>query len=207
MGLLQSFKVKHPDLFTYQPSREVHLHDRLLDKLLLRFLPKKITPNQVTFFRIVATPIVFVFILSGNYTIGGFLFLSVAFTDAIDGSLARTRGQITKFGMLFDPLADKLLVGSMVILLVFEYFNIFLGLAILGIEIIFMMLALVSTYKFKTVRMANTWGKIKMIMQVIAVCLTLLAIFFSSPILLNIAAWIFGIGLGFALISLFAHGI
>ena len=109
--------------------------------------------------------------------------------------------------MMFDPLADKLLIGSMVILLVFEYFNIFLGLAILGIEIIFMALALVSSYRFKTVRMANIWGKIKMVSQVSAVCLTLLAIFLASPVLLNIAAWIFGVGLGFALISLFSHGI
>ena len=135
------------------------------------------------------------------------MFLVVAFTDALDGSLARTRGQITKFGMMFDPLADKLLVGSMVIILVFEYFNVWLGLAILGIEILFMALALVSSYHFKTVRMANIWGKIKMISQVSAVSLTLLAIFFSSPILFNVAAWIFGIGLGFALISLFSHGI
>ena len=207
MGLLQSFKARHPDLFAYQLSGEVHLHDRLLEKLLLKFLPAKLTPNQITLFRILFTPIVFVLILSGYYIVGGWLFLLVAFTDAIDGSLARTRGKITKFGMMFDPLADKLLIGSMVILLVFEYFNIFLGLAILGIEIIFMALALVSSYRFKTVRMANIWGKIKMVSQVSAVCLTLLAIFFASPILLNIAAWIFGVGLGFALISLFSHGI
>ena len=207
MGLLQSFKARHPDLFAYQLSGEVHLHDRLLEKLLLKFLPAKLTPNQVTLFRILFTPIVFVLILSGYYIVGGWLFLLVAFTDAIDGSLARTRNKITKFGMMFDPLADKLLIGSMVILLVFEYFNIFLGLAILGIEIIFMALALVSSYRFKTVRMANIWGKIKMVSQVSAVCLTLLAIFFASPILLNIAAWIFGVGLGFALISLFSHGI
>ena len=207
MGLLQSFKARHPDLFAYQPSREVHLHDRLLEKLLLKFLPAKLTPNQVTLFRILFTPIVFVLILSGYYIVGGWLFLLVAFTDAIDGSLARTRGKITKFGMMFDPLADKLLIGSMVILLVFEYFNIFLGLAILGIEIIFMALALVSSYRFKTVRMANIWGKIKMVSQVSAVCLTLLAIFLASPVLLNIAAWIFGVGLRFPLISFFSHPI
>lgn len=207
MIIIQSFKRRHPDLFNYIKAKEVHPHDRLIAKLFLRFIPKSITPNKITLFRIIATPFIFLLILEGNYKIGGFAFLLVAFTDALDGSMARTQDKVTKFGMMFDPLADKLLVGTMVLLLVFEYFNPMLGLAILGLEIIFIMTGFVSSYKFKTVKMANIWGKIKMILQVSAVCITLLAIFFNLPGLLHAAAWIFGLAIGFAVVSLFTQGI
>ncbi|OGH60058.1 MAG: hypothetical protein A2725_00200 [Candidatus Magasanikbacteria bacterium RIFCSPHIGHO2_01_FULL_33_34] len=207
MKIIQSYKIKHPDLFDYLEAHEVHPHDHLMARTFLRLIPKSVTPNKITLFRIFATPFVFFLILEGNYKVGGFVFLAVAFTDALDGSLARTRNMVTKFGMMFDPLADKLLIGTMVLLLVFEYFNPMLGLAILGLEIVFILLAFISTFKFKTVRMANVWGKIKMLLQVTAVCVTLLAIFFNSPGLLSLAAWIFGLAIGFAVVSLFAHGI
>jgi len=135
------------------------------------------------------------------------MFVLTAATDAIDGSLARTRNKITEFGKLFDPLADKLLIGSMVLVLVFQHFDPLLGIAILGIEIAFILLALLAKYRFKTVRGANRWGKIKMILQVLAVFLTLLALLLEFPLLLTIAAWVFGIAIGFAVLSLFAHGV
>ena len=79
--------------------------------------------------------------------------------------------------------------------------------AILGLEIALILIALVAKYKFKTVRMANLWGKAKMILQVLAVCLTLFALVWEVPYLLTVAAWIFGLAVGFAVVSLFAQGI
>jgi len=175
--------------------------------LFLKWLPKSWTPNRVTAFRVIATPVVFLLILFGYYKIGVLAFVIVAFTDAIDGSMARTRGQITKFGMMFDPLADKFLIGSMVLLLVFKYFDFWLGIATLGLEIVFIASAYIAKVKFKTVRMANLWGKLKMLLQVLAVFITLLALLFEFPYLLTIAAWLFGLAIGFAIVSLFAHGI
>ncbi len=207
MGRIKYFVEKHPDLFNYLRADEVHPHDHLLDRIILKFLPKSVTPNRVTAFRVFATPIVFLTILYGHYKLGVLAFVLVAFTDAIDGSLARIRNQITKFGMMFDPLADKLLIGSMVLLLVFKHFNFWLGFAILGLEIIFIITAFFSSYKFKSVKKANAWGKIKMVLQVFAVCLTLLALVWEIPYLLTIAAWVFGLAIGFAVISLFSQGI
>jgi CDP-diacylglycerol--glycerol-3-phosphate 3-phosphatidyltransferase len=208
MGRIKYFVEKHPDLFKYLPAEGVHPHDRLMERWILRFFPAKyFTPNRITMFRIIMTPVVFFLILYVKYEVGVVLFLVVAFTDAIDGSMARTRNQITKFGMLFDPLADKLLIGSMVLLLVFRHFNFWLGFGILGIEIIFIIGAMVAKVKFKTVRMANLWGKIKMIFQVLAVFITLLALLLDFPVLLTVAAWMFGLAIGFAVLSLFTHGI
>ena len=208
MGRIKYFVEKHPDLFEYLSAPGTHPHDQLMKKWILRFFPSKyFTPNRITMFRIIMTPVVFFLILYDKYQIGVSLFLLTAFTDAIDGSMARTRNQITKFGMLFDPLADKLLICSMVLLLVFRYFNLWLGVAILGIEIVFIIGATIAKVKFRTVKMANLWGKIKMLLQVLAVFVTLLALLLDFPILLTVAAWIFGLAIGFAVLSLFTHGI
>ncbi len=204
---LEAFIGRHPELFNYLPAQAVHPHDYFMAHTVLRLLPRGVTPNSVTLFRILTTPVVFFLILNEYYPVGIIAFLLVAFTDVIDGSLARTRNQITNFGALFDPLADKLLIGSMVLLLVFEYFPLWLGITILGIEIAFIAGAAVAKYKFKTIRSANVWGKIKMILQVIAVFLILAGLLFEFPAFLSAAAWLFGIAIGFAVVSLFAHGL
>lgn len=208
MSRIKYFIKKHPELFEYLPSENIHSHDHLINRCFLKFFPTKyFTPNRITLFRVLMTPVVFFLILHAQYKVGAVFFLLVAFTDVIDGSMARTRNQITRFGMLFDPLADKLLIGSMVLLLVFRYFDFWLGIVILGIEIVFIAAAGVAKVKFKTIKMANLWGKIKMILQVLAVFVTLLALLLDFPVLLSIAAWIFGLAIGFAILSLFTHGI
>ncbi|MBI4992659.1 MAG: CDP-alcohol phosphatidyltransferase family protein [Candidatus Magasanikbacteria bacterium] len=206
MKRIKLFTAKYPDLFTYMPAKNIFPHDQLVSKVFLRWLPTWVTPNRLTGLRIVLTPAVVLIILFGHYITGVVLFLLVAFTDVLDGSLARTRDKITKFGILFDPLADKLLVGSMVLILVFRKFNFWLGFAVLGMEVAFVASALYS-YKLKNVRMANLWGKIKMFLQVVAVCLILLALVLNISYLFTAAAWIFGLAIGFAVVSLFAHGI
>lgn len=207
MAPFKVFRKNHPDLFRYMKADHVHPHDHFIAATLLRFIPKCVTPNEITLFRIAATPAVFLLILFEYYQIGTIAFLLVALTDAMDGSLARTTNKITKFGMLFDPLADKLLIGSMVLLLVFKYFHPLLGLAVLGIEITFIGLAFIARIKFKTVRAANLWGKLKMIFQVFAVFLTLAALLLSAPQLFSVAAGLFGLAIGFAVVSLFTHGL
>lgn len=207
MGRIKYFVEKHPDLFVYQKPWELHPHDRLMEKVFLRWLPEDVTPNRITALRILLTPVVFLLILFRFYEIGIVLFILVAFTDALDGSLARTRNKITNFGVMFDPLADKLLIGSIVMILVFKYFHWLLGVATLGLEIAFIAAAYVWRVKFKTVKMANLWGKVKMIFQVLAVFVTLLALLLDFSIFFTIAAWLFGMAIGFAILSLFTHGI
>ncbi|HAT03869.1 MAG TPA: hypothetical protein DCS29_03810 [Candidatus Magasanikbacteria bacterium] len=207
MEFINTFKQKHPELFSYLQADEIHAHDYFLARTFLKLLPASVTPNKISIFRIIATPVVFLFILYGCYRIGVVLFLLVAFTDALDGSLARTQAKVTRFGMLIDPLADKLLIGSMVLLLVFKHLDFWLGIAVLGIEIVFIASAYVATVKFKTVRMANLWGKIKMFLQVLSVCAILIALVFDNEIFLRIASGILGLSVGFALLSLFRHGV
>ena len=195
------------DLFVFLQAKEVHPHDQLMANTILKLVPYFVTPNQITAMRVLATPLVFFLILSGEYSIGAFTFLIVAFTDAMDGSLARTKNQVTKFGMMFDPLADKLLIGSMVLLIVFQNFNVWLGITILFLEILFIVGAFISAVHFREVQQANGWGKIKMFLQVLAVFITLLALLLGEPSLFGIASWLFGLAIGFAVLSLFTHGV
>ena len=67
---------------------------------ILRAFPRRVTPNQVTMFRFIATPIVLYLLVVGYYGWGLAAFLIAACSDAIDGALARTRNQVTDWGKL-----------------------------------------------------------------------------------------------------------
>jgi CDP-diacylglycerol--glycerol-3-phosphate 3-phosphatidyltransferase len=78
-------------------------------------------PNTLTLLRIFLVPILLVFLMSphGWYpTIAATIFIFAAFTDWLDGHLARTTNQITRLGQLLDPIADKLLVTAALVSLV-----------------------------------------------------------------------------------------
>ena len=78
-------------------------------------------PNKITLIRIFLVPILLVFLISphGWYPmIAATIFVIAAFTDWLDGHLARSTNQITRLGQLLDPIADKLLVTSALVSLV-----------------------------------------------------------------------------------------
>lgn len=207
MAFENSFVRHHPNLFRFEKADQVFLHDRFLEWSILPFLPNWVTPNFLTTLRIIGTPFVLLFLLREHYASAVMFFLILASTDALDGSLARTQSKITAFGKLYDPLADKLLIGTMVVTLLFTHFPPALGFTILGLEILFIIGAFFAKVKFKKVKSANCWGKIKMIAQVVAVCFTLFALVWSVPALFGFAYWIFGIAIASAVLSLFTQGI
>jgi CDP-diacylglycerol---glycerol-3-phosphate 3-phosphatidyltransferase len=78
-------------------------------------------PNRITLVRIFLVPILLVFLVSPHGwhpIIATTIFLVAAFTDWLDGHLARSRNQITRLGELLDPIADKLLVTAALVSLV-----------------------------------------------------------------------------------------
>ncbi len=79
-------------------------------------------PNLLTYLRIAFIPLIIVLLsmspTAATYN-GAFVIYALAsFTDLLDGILARRRNQITPLGKLLDPLADKLLVSAVLIMLV-----------------------------------------------------------------------------------------
>jgi len=76
-------------------------------------------PNCLTFFRIIAIPLIVLAYHSGlkyDYWLAGVLFALAGISDALDGYLARKWNQTSKIGAFLDPVADKLLVAIMLIL-------------------------------------------------------------------------------------------
>jgi CDP-diacylglycerol--glycerol-3-phosphate 3-phosphatidyltransferase len=84
-------------------------------------------PNALTLSRIFVVPLLVVVLLTPfsenwfgvqRHLLGVALFLGAAFTDYLDGHIARSRRQISRFGILLDPIADKLLISAALISLV-----------------------------------------------------------------------------------------
>jgi CDP-diacylglycerol--glycerol-3-phosphate 3-phosphatidyltransferase len=78
-------------------------------------------PNMLTMFRILVIPVVLVFVYYEsrvNSFIAACLFAAASITDYFDGWLARRKGLITVLGKFLDPLADKLIVTSVLVMLV-----------------------------------------------------------------------------------------
>jgi CDP-diacylglycerol--glycerol-3-phosphate 3-phosphatidyltransferase len=192
--------------YQFQKAEKVFWHDKLLAKTFLKFFPKFIVPNHITLFRFFTTPIVVLLMLSESYKVGLVAFLLVAFTDALDGSMARTRNQITEWGKAYDPLADKILIGSMVFIIVLRYIDIYTAFLIIFLETIIIIVAWSRKMRGISVE-ANLWGKIKMNLQVVGVVILLFSIVFNIADLLPLASGTLYLAIAFATVSLFTYGI
>jgi CDP-diacylglycerol--glycerol-3-phosphate 3-phosphatidyltransferase len=187
-------------------EHKIYFHDKIMAKTVLRLIPRWIKPNHVTVLRFILTPVVVVLMMNEKFYIGLYAFLFVAFTDAIDGSMARTRNQITDWGKIYDPVADKILIGSMVFVVVFRYIEMWAAVLIVSIEAIIIIASWRRKLKGKKVE-ANIWGKIKMILQVLGVVILLLSIIFNIASLLPFASGALYLAIAFAIVSLLTYGI
>jgi CDP-diacylglycerol--glycerol-3-phosphate 3-phosphatidyltransferase len=80
-------------------------------------------PNALTLSRLAAIPLLMVLLIvrfNGHDQIAAALFVAFSFTDTLDGQIARRRGMVSDLGKFLDPLADKLFVLSVLIVLVQE---------------------------------------------------------------------------------------
>lgn len=181
--------------------RKLYPTDYVLRSTLLRLIPRFITPNQVTITRMVLTPLAIGLIVVGNYRIAIPFFLFLALTDAIDGAMARTRNQITEWGTIWDPVADKLLIGSAVVVIVLQHMNVLLGLLLLGAE---MAIIIGAYWRFRhgVIHPANVWGKIKMVLEVAGVTSLLIALAFNVDLFVNISFGTLALAIVFAIVSL-----
>lgn len=180
-------------------------HDYVMKYTFISLVPKWIVPNHITIARFILTPIVAAFFLLEKFEWGALLFMLTAFTDALDGSLARVRNQITPWGKIYDPLADKLLIGSVMIILALKYFF-FTTLIMVSVDISF--IAAAWWWKAEKLEIkANAWGKVKMLLQVAGILVLLLGIISHMPFMFIISAWFFYFAILFAIASLITQGI
>ncbi|MBI4280782.1 CDP-alcohol phosphatidyltransferase family protein [Candidatus Uhrbacteria bacterium] len=194
-----------PPPMTNETAR-LYPHDHLMKWIVLPLIPASVYPNHLTILRFFLTPLVLFFLVQANYRWGVPLFIFAAFTDAIDGSLARARRQITRWGTFYDPVADKILIGSVLIFIVLRHINLWFGLTILGVEALIILGGLYQRMR-GIENGSNVYGKTKMVLQVVAVSFLLLSLWFELPLLIYFSVATFAVAILFAGISLFTYGI
>ena len=77
-------------------------------------------PNKLTILRVVMIPLCLLFALLGFHTAAAGVFALAALTDLLDGHIARKHNMVTNFGKFADPVADKILVLSVMIVLLYQ---------------------------------------------------------------------------------------
>jgi cardiolipin synthase (CMP-forming) len=87
------------------------------DEHVHRFNPFRSAPNLLTLMRICLAPFLVAAILEGEYKLGFILFVAAGLTDALDGMLARVLKQRSMLGHYLDPVADKLLLSTLFLVL------------------------------------------------------------------------------------------
>ncbi len=90
------------------------------DHSRVRFNPLHAAPNLLTILRICLAPFLVSAILENRYTLSFGLFLAAGLTDALDGTLARWLKQRTVLGQYLDPVADKLLLSTLFLVLTYK---------------------------------------------------------------------------------------
>ncbi len=129
-------------------------------------------PNKLTVFRIILTPIFLLTatleILPHRFLIATIIFCVASVTDFIDGNLARKNDQITVLGKLLDPLADKILVTTALLLfLKYGFCDVWVVAIILAREFLITSIRLVATTQGIVIP-ANMFAKIKTTVQMIS---------------------------------------
>ena len=144
-------------------------------------------PNLLTSSRILLVP-VFLYCLFADFSHGKLLalifFVTAAITDAYDGKIARKYNIVTKFGIFFDPLADKCLVLSAFYAFMFfpvlsPTVKLWMIILISFRDILVTLLRTIMQYKGITM-ITSKWGKIKTTLQLITIHLILIFLIFKS---------------------------
>ena len=128
-------------------------------------------PNVLTLLRILLVPVLVVALLdqSSSPWLAAAVFAAASLTDAIDGYIARAREQITTFGKLMDPVADKLLIiAALVVLVSQNRVPAWIAMVIIAREFAVTVTRMAATGQGVVIS-ANWWGKAKTMVQVAAI--------------------------------------
>jgi CDP-diacylglycerol--glycerol-3-phosphate 3-phosphatidyltransferase len=128
-------------------------------------------PNALTVLRILLVPVLVVALLDETSSpwLAAAVFAAASVTDMIDGYIARAREQITTFGKLMDPVADKLLIiAALVVLVSQNRIPGWIAMVIIAREFAVTVTRLAATGQGVVIS-ANWWGKAKTMVQVAAI--------------------------------------
>ena len=165
--------------------------------------------NKLTVFRIILVPIMAIipylnlqgdfYRLPYTYFWMELIFIVASITDKLDGYIARSRNQVTTFGKFLDPLADKILVlTAMVLLVELGRIPAWIPIIVLAREFLVSGYRLLAVEKGGKVIAASIWGKLKTVTQMFAL---IFIMFDSNPFAECFRGTISGVNLGLNIIS------
>lgn len=135
--------------------------------------------NRITLIRILAVPVLVVLLSYPsrlNCLLAMLFFILASLTDVLDGLIARRHNLVSTFGKFLDPLADKILISSVLIMLVQlqdetgrSWAPAWVAIIIIGRELMVTGLRGLAADKGMIIA-ADTFGKIKTILQIVALC-------------------------------------
>ena len=143
-------------------------------------------PNKLTVLRLCLVPVIIVVLLLPvnivTNILGAFIFIATAITDLLDGKIARKHGLVTDFGKFLDPLADKFMVISAMMCIMYRdhsnalLFNIFMWLVMVTVfrELAVASIRHIAAKNANIVVAANMLGKVKTVSQIVCVMAVLL---------------------------------
>jgi cardiolipin synthase (CMP-forming) len=142
-------------------------------------------PNQLTFLRLCIIPFLVTAVLDGRYRTAFALFILAGISDGLDGLLARILHQRTRLGEYLDPVADKLLLSTLFLVLMHQgliprrvtilVFSRDVGIVVVGA----LLFATTGVRDFRP----SIWGKANTVAQIIAIASTLWTAFYPLPFL------------------------
>ena len=160
-------------------------------------------PNQITLLRLIFIPFVIITVLDGNWPWALGLLIAAGLSDALDGLLARALHQQTLLGQYLDPIADKLLLSSLFLVLSvakkipWKYTVLVFS---RDVCIVATAVVLYATVGFRDFR-PSIFGKINTVCQISAIFFVVLAQVTSLPLVLLLGHFFLYATFTFTLIS------
>jgi len=140
-------------------------------------------PNQLTLLRLIFIPFIIISVLEGEYRWAMGLFVLAGLSDGLDGVLARWLKQKTVLGQYLDPIADKLLLSSLFLVLSFvklipwKFTILVFSRDLLILVVSAVLYATTSLRDFSP----SIWGKLNTVAQIAAVFFVMLAQIWAQP--------------------------
>ena len=161
------------------------------------------TPNLLTLLRICLAPVLVAAVLEGRFGLSFVLFVVAGLTDALDGTLARLLKQRTTLGQYLDPVADKLLLSTLFLVLMYR------GLIPTTVTVLVfgrdVAILLVAAILFAAVGRSefppSIFGKANTVAQVLTVAIILLLQVMETPWMLEARRLALGATMGLTVLS------
>ena len=180
---------KYFHFFQFSLEKIDYWKDEFLFTFIRPYWPKFITPNTISWIRVGLGICLFIALFFFNYENKMFvvsIFLIGIITDFIDGPVARAHNQVTEFGKMLDPVADRILIVPIAFYSLFKLEK-WLFLAFIISELLAGLVSLFHRSKESTE--SNIFGKTKMVIQSV-VFLAILFFWPSLPRIFTVMLWV-----------------